>query len=268
MCEACLSLYTSLELLLATGGCLQRDLLHWEGRLACVSGASALGREEGVLKERLENFVETICQQTALYCSKLLQVGIEFLPSLSPLSHSYTHSPLHIHIHPSHTHTHIHIYPSTLSHTYIHTLPSHTYTHFPLLQHTHTLLSPSQGVDKEVEDTINESYSSLQESLDSLTQQTGGLCLSKRVMEKLQSTTVCTVVAAADWQEGGGEDEFLSFQVHHFISHWEYVSVATSSVNHYNNSHTHAHMVPFPHSLSRIRNLRFYFTKVTVIGAF
>lgn len=147
MCEACLSLYTSLELLLATGGCLQRDLLHWEGRLACVSGASALGREEGVLKERLESFVETICQQTALYCSKLLQVGIEFLPSLFPLSHSYTHSPL-THTHTPLTHTYTYTPPHSLTHTYTHSPHTHTHTSLSYSTHTHSSLPPRVSTKK------------------------------------------------------------------------------------------------------------------------
>ena len=33
-------------------------------------------RVESVLKKKTEGFIETICQQTALYCSKLLQVCI------------------------------------------------------------------------------------------------------------------------------------------------------------------------------------------------
>ncbi len=72
MTEAVLSLYTSLELLLAEGQTLQRELLAWHSLVTRLLPTWVDGG--GLVTEKTDNFLETISQQTALYCSRLLQV--------------------------------------------------------------------------------------------------------------------------------------------------------------------------------------------------
>lgn len=69
--QSILSLYTSLELLLSTGQALYREMLTWQGLLARLLPDHG---GDGLVKERAEELLGNISQQTALYCSRLLQV--------------------------------------------------------------------------------------------------------------------------------------------------------------------------------------------------
>ena len=69
--EAMLDLTTSLELLLTEGKGLQRELVLWEGVVKTVLSEWSDG---GLIARGAQELLDTISQQTTLYCSRLLQV--------------------------------------------------------------------------------------------------------------------------------------------------------------------------------------------------
>ena len=65
------SLYTHLELLVEAAKAMQEQCRVLEG----MQGAMGGGRSRDTLEQYCVQLLSTVCHQTALYCSRLLQVG-------------------------------------------------------------------------------------------------------------------------------------------------------------------------------------------------
>ena len=175
------SLYTRLELLVEATKAMQEQCRVLEGMQRAMGG----GESRDTLEPCCVQLLSTVCHPTALYCSRLLQVGGQ-----------------------SDTQTAVLSLGMRLEITAI--VESWTHTHTP---HTHTLLT--QGVDSGVEETIRESCQHLHESLDTVTCLAGQISLGRKLVER----RVCAQLRPTE--EGGGEewgtldnsDDFLSEQV-------------------------------------------------------
>ena len=178
------SLYTRLELLVEAAKAMQEQCQVLEG----MQGATGGGRSRDTLEQYCVQLLSTVCHQTALYCSRLLQVGwtVQYQDCCLESGNETGVKPYKLTVE-----------PWTRAHT-----------------HTHTL-TLTQGVDSGVEETIRESCQHLHESLDTVTCLTGQISLGR----KLVGRRVCACLHPTE--EGGGEewrtldnpDDFLSVQV-------------------------------------------------------
>jgi len=76
-----MTLYTSLELLYAHGQALHREVLVLQSLLVRLLPDMM---SDGLVKEKADSMLETVSQQVALYCSRLLQVSTQTTHNCSP----------------------------------------------------------------------------------------------------------------------------------------------------------------------------------------